>query len=298
MIVYKSINKTNKKIYIGITTRSLNRRIYEHLFNAKNNSQTKFHRAIRKYGSDNFEWSIIYKGESLEEIFKKEIFFIQKFNSYKNGYNMTIGGDSGFGFKGEEHPNSSINEETAKKIIHLITHTDLKYREISEITDTPKSTVLHVAFGNSWSHLYDEAPFKNRPETALKLNKIDLDMAKDIVCMLENTNFNQLEISKILNVTRGNVQNIAMGKAWKELYDEPIYKNRPIKSRVRNKISEDEAKLIVKYITETFEPYSEIAKRLNVTLSAVRHIGAGERWCHLYNEPPGITRKNKRKRGK
>jgi len=55
-IVYKVKNKINDKIYIGITTKSLNKRKNQHEYVAFNrNSKYLFHKALRKYGADNFE---------------------------------------------------------------------------------------------------------------------------------------------------------------------------------------------------------------------------------------------------
>jgi group I intron endonuclease len=63
-----------------------------------------FHRAIRKYGKENFKWKVIEKcNEGLGE---RETYYIDKFNSKSpNGYNMTDGNDNttlGFKFSDEQ----------------------------------------------------------------------------------------------------------------------------------------------------------------------------------------------------
>ena len=45
---------------------------------------------MRKYGIENFEISLIEETNNPEE---REIFWIKQSNSYKNGYNATLGGD-------------------------------------------------------------------------------------------------------------------------------------------------------------------------------------------------------------
>ena len=59
MIVYCYTNKINNKKYIGITSRSLEEREQNHLYEAYNkNSLTynvPFKRAIRKYGIESFK---------------------------------------------------------------------------------------------------------------------------------------------------------------------------------------------------------------------------------------------------
>lgn len=90
MIIYKVLNKINGKIYIGQTTRTLDKRKEEHI-NSKDDSF--FHQALRKYGNDNFEWEIIFECNNLSTLNEQEIFYINKYNSYKKGYNMSLGGE-------------------------------------------------------------------------------------------------------------------------------------------------------------------------------------------------------------
>ena len=52
-------------------------------------------RSIKKYGIENFIFEIIDIANSKIELNDKEIFFINNYNSIKEGYNVTIGGDGG-----------------------------------------------------------------------------------------------------------------------------------------------------------------------------------------------------------
>lgn len=95
MIIYKVTNFLTKKIYIGKTSKSLDSRKKEHLKNVKSNKKTKFYNAIRKYGDELFLWEILTVCENEETLNKMEIFFITDYDSFKNGYNSTLGGDGG-----------------------------------------------------------------------------------------------------------------------------------------------------------------------------------------------------------
>lgn len=92
-IIYEAINKINGKRYIGQTITTLVGRKRQHISDSKHDN-TCFHKAIRKYGQDNFEWNIIDTSETIEELDYKEVFWIKFFNTYNSlyGYNMTFGG--------------------------------------------------------------------------------------------------------------------------------------------------------------------------------------------------------------
>lgn len=88
-IIYKITNKVNGKSYIGQTRYTLEFRWRQHLHKKDN---TYFHNAIHKYGEENFKKEILEKCK-VEDLNSKEIYYIAKYNTFKEGYNLTIGGD-------------------------------------------------------------------------------------------------------------------------------------------------------------------------------------------------------------
>lgn len=107
MIVYKATNKINGKVYIGITTHSLEHRKKIHIRDSKR-IDTYFYRAIRKYGKDNFTWEVIDRAESKEELSELEKYYIKLYDSFDNkekGYNTTSGGYDSWELTEEERHN-------------------------------------------------------------------------------------------------------------------------------------------------------------------------------------------------
>ena len=107
MIIYKATNLINKKCYIGKSEYSIEKRINEH-YNRKSNSY--FHHSLKKYGKDNFEWSIIKECDNVPLLNILETFMIMVHHTFvdEGGYNLTWGGE---GCSGLIH-----TEETKKKI--------------------------------------------------------------------------------------------------------------------------------------------------------------------------------------
>ena len=95
-VIYKATNIINNKFYIGKTSKTLDFRKLEHEKASKGKSILIFHRAIRKYGIENFNWEILYKCYDNLELNLKEIEFIKKLNPMPpNGYNLSTGGTGG-----------------------------------------------------------------------------------------------------------------------------------------------------------------------------------------------------------
>lgn len=95
MIIYKVTNKVNNKVYIGQTSKSLDERKQAHYKQSRLSSNTNFHRALAKYSIFDFIWEEIASTDNKETLNDLERKFIEEYDSFKSGYNMTLGGDGG-----------------------------------------------------------------------------------------------------------------------------------------------------------------------------------------------------------
>lgn len=101
--IYRFRNKVNNKSYVGQSVK-IGKRIREHLCALQNTGrQYAIHKAIVKYGIENFEIEILATFEQREDLRKilnlAEQIFISFYDSFENGYNETAGGDSMTGRK-------------------------------------------------------------------------------------------------------------------------------------------------------------------------------------------------------
>ena len=106
-IVYQILFPNNKR-YIGCTSATLTKRINDHISAMESGLNYKIYNAMRKYGVNNLKFEILGKYKTKEEMFIKEKYFINLFNSQLNGYNTTLGG--------EGCPGRIISEEERIKI--------------------------------------------------------------------------------------------------------------------------------------------------------------------------------------
>lgn len=109
MIIYKATNIIDGKSYIGQTTNSLKHRVNQHIreTNYKKRKNTYFHNALNYYGVENFTFIIIDIAESVDDLNRKEEYWIKFYNSTNKqcGYNLDSGGK-----------NCSKSESTKAKI--------------------------------------------------------------------------------------------------------------------------------------------------------------------------------------
>ncbi len=92
--IYKSTNTINGKVYIGQTSDFKSRK-WQHE-RGYEKEDCIFHRALQKYGAENFIWEIIDVVEGKENANRAEKKYIEEYHSFKpNGYNMTKGGEGG-----------------------------------------------------------------------------------------------------------------------------------------------------------------------------------------------------------
>lgn len=94
--IYKITNNINHNVYIGQSV-EVEERIKEHKRIAFRENRSTYtyplYTDMRKYGIENFSFEIIKECKK-EELNKFELYYIKIYDSFKNGYNQTPGGDA------------------------------------------------------------------------------------------------------------------------------------------------------------------------------------------------------------
>jgi len=121
--IYMILNTANNKSYIG-SSKHLDRRFKEHLRFLKNNKHYNNHlqRSWNKYNEDKFQFWIL-ENCNTDVLIERENYFIEKYNTLKEGYNMCMADMSIFSEEHKKKISESkmghvVSEETRKKLSH------------------------------------------------------------------------------------------------------------------------------------------------------------------------------------
>jgi group I intron endonuclease len=138
-VIYKATNRINGKSYIGFST-NYSKRKKRH---EKRKHGEYFHKALKKYGVENFEWTILKENAILED----EIQFIEEYQTfweYGKGYNLTKGGEGCLGRIVSDETKEKISESV--KILHK--NSDYRKKIIESWTEERKQKARESMIGD------------------------------------------------------------------------------------------------------------------------------------------------------
>lgn len=144
-IIYCFTNTVNGKRYIGLTMQeSVRRRAHEYAKGAK-----PLACAMRKYGRDKFIYEVLHRNLSRSAACELEKEAIQYYNSYDDGYNLTLGGEDNSGRVGEKAPRAKLTEKQSQYIID----SPMSARDMATELAVSRATICKIRSGDRWKHL-------------------------------------------------------------------------------------------------------------------------------------------------
>ncbi|MBT2690643.1 helix-turn-helix domain-containing protein [Bacillus sp. ISL-47] len=288
MIIYKATNTVNGKVYIGLTSKSLTRRVWEHRSKMNSGGYFHFHHALRKYGFEAFTWDVIDSAIFYGDLKEKEKYWIAFYDSFNNGYNSTLGGDGTIGYdgrKGEKNHNSLITDEQAKEIVDLLRKNIMSFKEIAEKVGTSIKTVQHINYGDAWTHVYEGDPPCTFREEVWGGGKGEQFVSRVTVTEAQVIEIKRLlaekvpapKIAKQFNVRKDVINHIKYKQSWawlKTEYDDLIT------TGPRSKLNENQVREIKKLLKKGISQ-SKIADQFNVQQMTISKISQGKSWKHV-----------------
>jgi len=189
--LYQIKNRINNKVYIGYTTKTIEERFTEHCKLSESGKGYYLHKAIRKYGRENFEIKVLVEDKRLDYIKELEKNYIEK----QEGYNIHRGGQGGDTLT--RHPDIS-------KIKKIMSEAHLKNQKRQK--EHPR--YIHISQEIQQKVIEDYYSFL-QPSPLLIISKYNLS-SKDIFNRIFKENSQILHRSKIKRFlhNRGNLEKL------------------------------------------------------------------------------------------
>jgi group I intron endonuclease len=207
--VYKHTNKTNGKIYIGITSQKPKRRWDNGRGYCKNQH---FWRAINKYGWDGFNHEVLYSGLSENQAKVLEVSLIAYYDSTNRnkGYNNSPGGDL------------ASEESRRKRSEALKGEKNPMYGKCCRENMTPeqiadynrKLSENHADFRGENGPMYGKHHTEEAKEKISKANKgANNGQAKSVICITTGYYFETVTAAaKYYKIDRSDISRCCNGK--------------------------------------------------------------------------------------
>lgn len=264
--IYKITNLINGKSYIG-QTNNVKRRFQEHKnpAEAADGTSKLLHRAIQKYGVENFSFEILE--EDIENYDERERYWIKHYHSLsdENGYNIAEGGSAPPILRGYDNPNTVHTEEQVQQVIELLLNTTLTSEEIGKRTNYDSSSVLRINKGEIWHR--DDLSYPLRKESTKQFAG---ERALQIIADLQNTDLTQKEIAQKYGVGRSTITAINNGQNNRqEGLSYPIRKNKKRKTILMLDSETEE-------VLNTFPTLQKAADFVNRSPSSIKAACHGE----------------------
>lgn len=225
--IYKIKNLITSKEYIGYTSRDINRRFYEHKWEAFNTSyeenKSYLYKSMRKYGTENFLIEEILNFDESENDWRElEKYYIKEYNTLvPNGYNILEGGDLPPIHYGNLNYKTKIQDENLPKLFNMLKDSSILYKDIAKYFNISISQLSRINKGQ----------FRWQPNVDYPIRKFSQqeEYALQVIHLLsEDVTLSNKKIADLIpNYFRANeIASINHGKKYAYLWngDFPIRK--------------------------------------------------------------------------
>lgn len=211
--IYKIVNDINNKIYIGKTLNSIKERWRQHCkdFKKERCEKRPLYDAMNKYGIEHFHIEEVENVIDISLLEEREKYWIKYFNSFKEGYNATQGGDG--------RPYLNYN------LIYKIWSMGVSARKTAEIVGCHEDSVLKILknLGISSEEIKKHA-IQSSSKPVCKIDKDTEEILQVYPSIKEAERQNNYSRNHISPACQGK-QKLAFGFKWKFLSDVPVQRS-------------------------------------------------------------------------
>lgn len=237
--IYMVVNLLNGHKYIGQSKNIKLRFMSHHCTDYINSNNccynTKFYQALRKYGLDNF--AIIILEECKEQYLnEREIFYIKYYDTFKNGYNSTSGGqnwsenvhsteaehkraitrEKNKSLQSENHPRAKLTNEEVYKIRARYINGETCESIYKDYQNKYNSLAVfkRIILGYTYKTVGNIPDKSTIRYTNSKFNTAQIKTIRD---MYDSGQYSQSAIARQFDVSPSAIRNIIIGKTYKQV---------------------------------------------------------------------------------
>lgn len=271
--IYSITNQITGDKYIGQTKVSFEDRWKRHVNSLKSNNHDNdyLQKAWNKYGEGAFEFKAIHICDELDILNDLEIYYIKKYDTFNNGYNLTSGGDC-FNYEISEETRLKINEKAKEAIRNKSDYTEHqvanlkvlltdetyigKIKKISEITGIRENVIYSIKNLNSWIDVREDLneKIKSFNDKELRNKSIINDFA-----------INKMTIEELIseyNLTQTAIYSILKSNG---------FKNKLAKINKENQDLKLETKILEAY-NNGIDNYSDMEKEIGISRPTIERL--------------------------
>lgn len=281
-VIYRALFP-NGKSYIG-KTKNFKERKQHHYYASHNpksaNYNIVFYLAIRKYGWENIEWSIIDSAKNYEDLNEKEIYWINYYKTYvnfenSNGYNMTLGGDDG------SSPGKFMTQNEINYILQKFMETG-NISEISKELSCSYNLIRKIIQGEIRTDLTgfsDLEFYKKYRKISQKYTREDVELIIKLSKEGKTTKY----IEDNFNIPQKYSQDVLSGRVQTEFsgLKHITREERQYYNPVNSKMTKEEVLEIVREHNELGMNTVQIGKKHNLNSARVSEILTGKTWSKV-----------------
>lgn len=278
--IYKATFKCNGKSYIGQTKRNLKARQKDHK-DAYKKRINCFYAAIRSHGWDDIEWTVIEKCQ-IDKLNEREIYWIDYYRTYIgfedcNGYNMTLGGDTG------ACPHIFTKQEEIDDLLNA-------YKESGDIGQLCEeygcayNVIYKILTGQTRQEFtrieYEDKTFINKYRK--KGLKYTNEQIQEVIDRSKKGEFNP-DIAKEMQVPIKWVQDVLSGRIMSKRtgIKHVTRKERRLYNPVNSKFTKSEILDVVDMFYNQEKTTREIADKYGKNISRIYEILRGKTWSQI-----------------
>lgn len=277
--IYK-INFNNGKSYIGLSA-NVQKRLIQHL---KANDNLPVHKAIKKYGliDENIEILESFNTIDRKKLQEREIYWIQYYDTFNAGYNLTFGGDGAS--EGIHNVSAKLTQQQLDNLFTELIENKILIKDLAFKYNLSAEAISDINQGKRYYNNNYNYPL--RPDTRFTSeqmkgingvnkpsSKFNQEQINEIITLLQENKLSFLEISEKFNCCENTISNINNG------YHYPNPKLQyPIRKQKKNpsRISLEQLELIFELLKNTKMTYTEIGKQLGLSCATISRINSGK----------------------